>query len=274
MGYALKTMKHIKSISIPEPCSQSWQQMTPVDGGRHCENCCKTVVDFTAMADVEIISYFALKNNVCGRFNEPQLTRVNLQLNRQDAKTESSWKKWVMTTALLGSTVFYKLHGQTTPVKATIHQSPSVYQASGAKGKYVAAKGSEREIKGRIVDEACMPLPGATVRVVGTNMVLASDTNGRFKLHLPKAAKQFKVSFVGFETETVAIDSLQNGVSEVKLTPQVVSMNDVVTISGYPVRRYTSITGGVSVIITAKKHCWLWRMYYKYIRTPIHNIFY
>jgi len=267
-------MKSIKSICITEPCSQQWQQMTPVDGGRHCENCCKTVVDFTAMADVEIISYFAIKNNVCGRFSEPQLSRVNLQLKELDTKTESGWIKWVMTTAMLASTVFYKVAGQAVPVVPKVEQVSASHLIGALNEKAVAVKEPRREIKGRIVDEACMPLPGATVRVVGTNMVLASDTNGRFKLHLPKAAKQFKVSFVGFETETVAIDSLQNGVSEVKLTPQVVSMNDVVTISGYPVRRYTSITGGVSVIITAKKHYWLWRMYDKYIRTPIHNIFY
>jgi len=268
--------KSIKSISIPERCHQSWQQMTPVDGGRHCESCCKTVVDFTAMADVEIISYFAVKNNVCGRFNETQLTRVNLQLNGQDTKTESGWKKWVMTTAMLASTVFYKAAGQTVPVAPKVEQVSANHPTRAIHEKAVAVKEPRREIAGRIVDEACMPLPGATVRVVGTNIVLASDTNGRFKFHLPKAAKQFTVSFVGFETETVDVDSIQNDNHEVRLTPQVISMNSLVVISGYPAKRYASITGGASMVITTTttRHCWLWRMYYKYIRTPIHNIFY
>jgi len=70
-------MNTIKSISIPEPCNQSWQQMTAVDSGRHCESCCKTVVDFTRMTDAAIINYLATKSNTCGRFTSDQLPRIN-----------------------------------------------------------------------------------------------------------------------------------------------------------------------------------------------------
>ena len=247
--------------------------MAPVDGGRHCESCCKTVIDFAGMTDAQLISYLTTHNNVCGRLSEPQLYRVNLQLNGNDTKTKTGWKKWVMTTALLSSTVLYKVAGQA--INPSLSGS---YQTSAPKGKFVAVKGSEREIKGRIVDNACMPLPGATVRVVGTNTILATDTNGRFKFHASRAAKQFTVSFVGFETETVAIDSLQNDAHDLKLTPQVVSINDVVVIKGgHYYQRRTELVGAIAVVTgvqTTKTHCWLWRMYYKYIRTPIHNIFY
>jgi hypothetical protein len=267
-------MIRIKSITIPKPCDQQWEQMTTADNGRHCAHCCKTVVDFADMTDAQLISYLISHNNVCGRLSEPQLNRVNLQLNGQDAKPKTGWKKWVMTTALLGSTVFYKVHGQAAPSTPKFEQSLSQsYPASFTKGKVGAVKESKREIKGRIVDEACMPLHGATVRVVGTNIVLPTDTNGRFKFHAPIAAKQFTVSFVGFETETIDIDSIRNGVHEVKLTPQVVSMNDVVVIPGYHAQRHTELVGAIAVVTTTK-HCWWWRMYYKYIRTPIHNKFY
>jgi hypothetical protein len=267
-------MTSITNIHIPEPCHQQWQQMTPTANGRHCEQCCKMVVDFADMTDVQLISYLISHNNVCGRLSEPQLNRVNLQLNRQDAKPKTGWKKWIMTTALLGSTVFYKVHGQTAPGTPKFEQCiPESHPASVTKRKVVAVKESEREIKGRIVDDACMPLYGATVRVVGTNIVLPSDTNGRFKFHAPIAAKQFTVSFVGFETETIDIDSIRNGVHELKLTPQVVSMNDVVVIPGYHAQRNAELLGAI-VVVTKTKHCWWWRMYYKYIRTPVHNIFY
>ncbi|MCR8557110.1 carboxypeptidase-like regulatory domain-containing protein [Mucilaginibacter sp. BJC16-A38] len=267
-------MIRIRKITIPERCNQQWAQMTTADNGRHCEQCCKTVVDFAAMTDAQLISYLVSHNNVCGRLSGPQLSRVNLQLNGQDAKPKTGWKKWVITTVLLGSTVFYKVHGQTAPGTPKSEQSiPESYPASVNIGKGVAHKGSERIITGRIVDDACMPLRGATVKVVGTNIVLPSDTNGRFKFHAPIAAKLLTVSFVGFETETIDIDSIQNGVHEVKLTPQVLSMNGVVVVPGYYAQRRTELVGAISVVIT-KKHCWLWRMYYKYIRTPIHNIFY
>lgn len=74
-------MTPIQNISIPEACHESWQQMTPVDQGRHCQQCCKTVTDFMVMSNDEIISYLSSANNVCGRFNEHQLDSLNHQLD-------------------------------------------------------------------------------------------------------------------------------------------------------------------------------------------------
>ena len=66
-------MTDIKAIHIPEPCHQSWQQMSVNTEGRHCDHCCKTVVDFTRMSDGEIIKYLSAKTNVCGRFEPPAI---------------------------------------------------------------------------------------------------------------------------------------------------------------------------------------------------------
>jgi hypothetical protein len=71
-------------ISIPTPCHENWRGMTPESGGRFCGSCQKTVVDFTAMTDAEVLSFFVEKaektpeSRVCGRFKNQQLDR-NLQ---------------------------------------------------------------------------------------------------------------------------------------------------------------------------------------------------
>jgi hypothetical protein len=71
-------------ISIPTPCHENWSGMTPENGGRFCGSCQKTVVDFTAMTDAEVLSFFVKKaektpeSRVCGRFKNQQLDR-NLQ---------------------------------------------------------------------------------------------------------------------------------------------------------------------------------------------------
>ncbi len=63
-------------ISIPEPCHEDWNAMTPKDRGRHCDVCNKCVIDFTSFTATELVNYFANKpQNVCGRFNAQQLNR-------------------------------------------------------------------------------------------------------------------------------------------------------------------------------------------------------
>ncbi len=60
-------------IQLPEPCHEEWSQMTPEGRGRHCAQCCKTVVDFTAWQPEEIVLYLQTHTGACGRFRKDQL---------------------------------------------------------------------------------------------------------------------------------------------------------------------------------------------------------
>ena len=64
-----------KIISIPTPCHEDWNAMTPDDKGRHCALCSKTVVDFTQWHPQEILFYLQQNaaKRVCGRFAAVQL---------------------------------------------------------------------------------------------------------------------------------------------------------------------------------------------------------
>ncbi len=68
-------MTRSKYISIPNPCHENWESMKPNEQGRHCFSCEKTVIDFTSMADYEIIDYFKRNKNGCGRFTSTQLQK-------------------------------------------------------------------------------------------------------------------------------------------------------------------------------------------------------
>ena len=64
-------------LSIPTPCHESWDAMTPAGDGRHCAACAKTVVDFTAMTDAEIRRHVAAADDqTCGRLRASQLDRA------------------------------------------------------------------------------------------------------------------------------------------------------------------------------------------------------
>ncbi len=63
-------------ISVPEPCHENWQQMTPADKGRHCKSCDKVVVDFSRMTDAQVVAHFkSYQGKTCGRFRAEQLDR-------------------------------------------------------------------------------------------------------------------------------------------------------------------------------------------------------
>jgi hypothetical protein len=94
-------MKQKLRLSIPTPCHEDWEKMLPVERGRHCEQCCKTVVDFTGMSDEEVVKYFVgrARGGVCGRFAPDQLGRelAPAPVQRNGVK---GWP-WVVAGALV-----------------------------------------------------------------------------------------------------------------------------------------------------------------------------
>ena len=64
-------------LSIPKPCHQDWNQMTPEERGRFCSMCKKTVVDFSNQTEDEILSFINSHRDekICGRFRIDQLAQ-------------------------------------------------------------------------------------------------------------------------------------------------------------------------------------------------------
>jgi len=64
------------NLTIPKPCHESWDEMTPAEQGRFCGACQKTVIDFSNMSDRELAAFFKKPAGpVCGRFQQDQLNR-------------------------------------------------------------------------------------------------------------------------------------------------------------------------------------------------------
>ena len=82
------------NISIPKPCHENWEAMTPEDKGRFCSVCTKTVFDFTKASDKEIIEQLNKDATTCGRLYNNQLNR-NLIVSKQ----KSSY--WLIATATI-----------------------------------------------------------------------------------------------------------------------------------------------------------------------------
>ena len=95
-------MKTKYKITVPEPCHEDWNKMTPDETGRFCNSCVKSVVDFTNMKASEIQQYF-VKNqdkSVCGRFKNEQLDSIVIQIPREALFSQIQFHK-VFILALL-----------------------------------------------------------------------------------------------------------------------------------------------------------------------------
>lgn len=98
-------------ISIPTPCHEDWNKMTPDETGRHCSACSKSVVDFTAMSDEEVKHFFINKKEdekVCGRFKQTQLHRIVIELPQNIYSMPMPlWKKFLAACLIVFSTTLF-----------------------------------------------------------------------------------------------------------------------------------------------------------------------
>ena len=96
-------MKNTYRITIPEPCHEDWNKMTPDETGRFCSSCAKSVVDFSGMKTKEIQQFF-IKNqgkSVCGHFRNEQLDSIIIQIPSQILHTPMHFHKMFMLVLLI-----------------------------------------------------------------------------------------------------------------------------------------------------------------------------
>ncbi len=92
-------------LTIPTPCHENWDAMTPELQGRYCGQCSKTVVDFSLMTDGQILDVLKKQTGgTCGRFTTQQLFRPLLAPAKPKWYTKGIWK-YIISATLLGKTV-------------------------------------------------------------------------------------------------------------------------------------------------------------------------
>src|SRR4051812_1724739 len=98
-------------ISIPVPCNENWNKMTPDESGRFCGSCCKSVIDFSHKTPKEIASILELRKNekLCGRFKKSQLDepfKISFNINEIPHNLSYSRKFILAVFLVFGSLLF------------------------------------------------------------------------------------------------------------------------------------------------------------------------
>ncbi|WP_316635458.1 hypothetical protein [uncultured Flavobacterium sp.] len=103
-------MERKHKITIPEPCHENWDKMTPKDNGRFCLSCSKTVIDFTTMLPEEVQHFFIQNQNknICGRFKKSQLDTITIQIPSRILYSQTNYHKMFLLALFIamGTTLF------------------------------------------------------------------------------------------------------------------------------------------------------------------------
>ncbi|WP_420603337.1 carboxypeptidase-like regulatory domain-containing protein [Flagellimonas sp.] len=184
-----------KILTIPKPCSENWNKMTPTQKGAFCKSCQKEVIDFTNTSKIVLAQKLSKGSKLCGRFKSNQL---NTPL---PSVTRSTFQRNV---ALLGYTsllaIGTPLAAQETPPTPT-HQ----VQEDIVMGKIVPTPtvNDSITIKGKVGDYRD-PLPGANISIKGTDINTQTDFDGNFTITLEKEFTNKEttlvISYIGFQT--------------------------------------------------------------------------
>ncbi len=188
------------NISIPKPCHENWEAMTPAEKGRFCSVCSKTVLDFTKASDKEIVNYLSNNKNACGRFYNHQLDR-DLMVHKPK---KSYW--FLASISLLG---FLGLNNSV----ALAQNPPKTEQTETKKTNQDTIKivFPQKKITG-VVSDDLGPMPGANVVIIGTNFGTTTDFDGNFTIEVEEGQKLL-ISYIGFHNKEIIVDSNTQHVS-------------------------------------------------------------
>jgi hypothetical protein len=205
-------------LSIPEPCHENWQQMTPTEQGRFCNACAKEVIDFSTMTDLQVLNYFTslTHEKVCGRALPEQLDR-SIRLPEQPKKRLF----WYWNYVVMFFMFFTK--GNNVNAQTCIKPATELTPVNNLdiKGEVITMGGVRRairqEVTGTIMDEIGNPIPFATVNIKGKKTGVSADSKGEFKINtepnsvLVISAAGFKVTDAPVALQKEMKITLSNG---------------------------------------------------------------
>lgn len=228
-------LKPAVTLKIDKPCSEDWNGMAPVAGGRFCNSCAKNVVDFTGMTDSEVAKYLLNSNgNICGRVKTTQMHR-HLEVEKEAGAKQVMAISWFLRAAVLV--------GFTLPLKAT--PAPVVTQASPFKHPDIPTTGIPRsvEIKGTVSDnETGKPIANAQI-IINAADTLVADSAGSFNAIInltDSTATDIKIEAVSplYYSMTYVRAIPEDGVLEVTFRMGVIPLVQYDPLWGTPVRPY------------------------------------
>lgn len=165
-------------ISIPKPCHEDWNKMTPNEKGAFCSKCAKTVIDFTKKNAEEIRNTLLTETGkkICGRFlsnqlDEPQ-KKVNLLIPLHLIPRRLSFSNtFIFSLFIVFGTSLFSCSTQQGEIVGKVALSPdtgaSIVQPITLTGDSVLTTVDPEITTGAVAPVECEPLKGdVTIEVL------------------------------------------------------------------------------------------------------------
>lgn len=262
-------MQQSIQLSIPEPCHQDWNKMTPNEQGRFCTSCSKTVVDFSSMSDAALLQYFNnLKDsNVCGRLYTDQLERRIEPLAKPRKKLFVYWQYLLALVMMLtkgqiakaqgnmkrGELKMNKTIGDTivlptqTPISNEILAGILISTRAHGIQELMANKIQQLQI----VDTAEQPIESASVTLFPANKIFVTDEDGFIDMSNYPLTDSIEVSAIGYMNSKLAVKNISN--KRIVLQRSAAALEEVILESSYlTTRRVGAISSGMILTCSSK----------------------
>lgn len=105
----------------------------------------------------------------------------------------------------------------------------------------------QQKLTGTVLDNTGMPLPGASIMEVNTTNGASSDFDGNFELNVSQLPAVIKISYIGFTTQEITIESLAP--LQVQLQADNNALDEVVVV-GYGETSREKLSTAVSTVNT------------------------
>lgn len=188
-------------LTKPRLCNQNWLAMAPTAQGRLCAQCEREIYDFSALSWPQIVHVQAAHGNrLCGLYSDAQLAH---------------WGQAPPSIcAPLAAATALALALTTVPAPAqTLAPAISAPAARQLRGTVTTVSAQTGQVE---------PVPGVTVLLLGSTLVVSTDMQGRYELTVPAAdTVHLGFSSIGFVTQQVPLPLPPTGVVEqhVQLAP-------------------------------------------------------
>lgn len=212
-------------LSIPDPCHEDWNQMTPQENGRYCTQCSKVLTDFTQMSDQEIIQFFENNTeNVCGRLTKTQTQKIYyhyLEENKSNFYLPRIAASWLLVSwlSLSPNVNAQDLKPERTEqlLTDTTSNQPS----------------APRILRGTVFDtKPKEPLIGTSIIFENTERGTISDIDGKFELEIPANIPlntNIVFKFVEYDDVYIPINTIDFSKElEIVMKKQIINHLDVV----------------------------------------------